>query len=149
VPYFLDGNNLIGRGGRDPSADEDRGALVRELCDRLRRTRARAVLFFDGVATPGATSFGDLAIRFSGSASADDAILREVSRAAAPAEIIVVTADRGLARRARDSGAKAMAPEEFWRRFGTARSGHAGGSSKVDVDEWMRYFGDERNRDGS
>jgi hypothetical protein len=41
-----------------------------------------------------------------------------------------------------------MAPEEFWRRFGGAGSGPAKDSAKVDVEEWMRYFDDERNRDG-
>src|SRR5207247_6718517 len=49
MPYFLDGNNLIGRerGSALPS-EEDRQALVAELAGRLRRTKATAALFFDG-----------------------------------------------------------------------------------------------------
>ncbi len=147
MPYFLDGNNLIGRArGRSRPEDEDRAALISELCDRLRRTRARAMLFFDGAAPVGGTSFGSLSIRFSGSVSADEVILREISRAAAPGEVVLVTADRELSRRARDTGAKTLAPQAFWDRFGNTREGASDETAAVDVEAWMRFFGDERNR---
>jgi hypothetical protein len=147
VPYFLDGNNLIGhaRGAARPS-DEDRRSLVAEVADRLRQNKATAVLFFDG---PGVrrSSLGSLSIRECGAGGADAAILDEIGRSRAPREITLVTADRELARRARDSGAKAVSPDDFWRRFGASKApapGDPGG--KVDVDDWMRYFGDENNR---
>lgn len=148
MPYFLDGNNLIGhaRGASRPS-EEDRRALIAEVADRLRQTRAKALLFFDG---PGEkrTSLGSLSIRECGAGGADAAILREIGRSAAPQEIIVVTADRDLARRARDSRAKALSPGDFWSRFGASKSPaprEQGG--KVDVEEWTRYFEDEKNRE--
>jgi hypothetical protein len=147
MPYFLDGNNLIGiaRGVSRPSED-DRSALVAEIADRLRQNRAKALLFFDG---PGEkrTSLGNLSIRECGAGGADDAILREIGRSPAPQEITVVTADRDLARRARDSRAKALSPADFWSRFGASKSpapGHQ--ADKVDVEEWTRYFEDEKNR---
>lgn len=149
MPYFLDGNNLIGRarGHRRPS-EEDRAALLSELCDRLRRTRASATVFFDGSGPVGATALGSLSIRSAGAASADEVILREISRSPAPAEIVLVTADRSLSRRARELGARALAPEEFWRRFGAVRGRSEEAAGSVDVEEWLRYFGDESNRDG-
>lgn len=148
MPYFLDGNNLIGlaRNVARPS-EEDRRSLVAEVSDRLRATKARALLFFDG---PGEkrTSLGSLAIRECGAGGADEAILREIGRCAAPQEIIVVTADRDLARRARDSRAKAITPAEFWSRFGVAKGPASGDpAGKVNVDEWMRYFEDDKNRE--
>ena len=147
MPYFLDGNNLIGkaRGTARPS-EEDRQSLVSEIADRLRTTRARAVLFFDG---PGEkrTSLGSLTIREAGAAGADEAILREIGRARAPAEITVVTEDRELARRARDSGAATLSPDDFWKRFGVGRSASSRDEAgKVDVEDWLRFFGDEKNR---
>ncbi len=147
MPYFLDGNNLIGHAlGASRPSEENRQSLVAEVADRLRRTRATAVLFFDG---PGGkrTSLGSLSIRECGGAGADDAILREIGRSSAPREIVVVTADRELARRARDCGAKAFSPGDFWSRFGASKApdrGEAGG--KVDVDAWLQYFEDEKNR---
>jgi hypothetical protein len=148
MPYFLDGNNLIGiaRGVSRPS-EEDRGALVAEVADRLRQTHARALLFFDG---PGEkrTSLGNLSVRECGAGGADEAILREIGRSPAPQEIIVVTADRELARRARDSRARALSPGDFWSRFGVSKGPprrESGGT--VDVEEWMRYFADEENRE--
>ena len=147
MPYLLDGNNLIGRERRGPGSRDDRDALVREVADRLRSTQARVVLFFDGTGDP--ASLGSLAVRFAGPATADDAILREVSRSARPREITVVTEDRDLARRARDAGARTSEPRDFWNRFGApARKPPATGSeSRVDVDDWMQWFSDERNRE--
>jgi predicted RNA-binding protein with PIN domain len=147
MPYFLDGNNLIGkaRGSRRPSED-DRQALVSEVSERLRRTRARAVLFFDGPGGRG-TSLGSLSIREAGAGGADEAILREIGRARAPGEIIVVTEDRDLSRRVRDAGAMTLSPDEFWRRFGTGQESSRRDDAKVDVEDWMKYFEDEKNRE--
>ncbi len=148
MPYFLDGNNLIGhaRGTARPS-DEDRQSLISEIADRLRKTRAKAVLFFDG---PGEnrTSLGNLSIREAGRGGADDAILREIGRSRTPREVVVVTADRDLARRSRDAGARSLSPDEFWSRFGVSTRAEApDDAAKVDVEDWLRYFQDEKNRE--
>jgi len=146
MPYFLDGNNLVGASRRTARpSEEDREALVRELCDRLRRTRARAVLFFDGPSPGGASELGSLSLRHSGAAPADDRIVAEIARSGSPSDIVVVTADRGLARRAREAGARAVTPADFWSRFGVA-PGPSREEPSVNVDEWLRYFSDESNR---
>jgi hypothetical protein len=144
VPYLVDGNNLIGaeRGGR--ASREDQAALVREISDRLRTTRARVVLFFDGAGDP--LSLGSLSVRFAGATTADDAILREVGRSSRPQEMTVVTADRELARRSRDAGGRATPPSEFWKSFGGQRPPRRGGETLVDVDDWLEWFSDARNR---
>ncbi len=149
MPYLVDGNNLIGRARRGKATDEDRSALIRELSDRLRQTRARVLIFFDG--SGDALSLGSLSIRFSGAVTADDAIIRDLGRSRAPREDQVVTADRDLARRARDAGARVLTPEEFWSRFGAERGVTKSGSTdepRVNVEEWTRFFEDEKNRDG-
>ncbi len=153
MPYLLDGNNLIGRVRRTARpTEEDRQALVAELSDRLRASRARAVLFFDGPGGGRGSSLGTLSIRETSRSggSADDAILQAVTKASAPAECIVVTGDRGLAARVRDAGGKVCGPEEFFQRFGrTARPPDGGPKSgPVDVEDWVRWFEDEKNRDG-
>jgi predicted RNA-binding protein with PIN domain len=154
VPYLLDGNNLIGSVRRTARpSEQDRDALVAEIADRLRRTRARAILFFDGPAGERSRELGSLSIRTPSTAgsSADDAILREIAAARSPRDCIVVTADRELARRARDAGARVATPEDFFARFGAASPG--GGSDRdaasttQSVEEWMRYFEDPRNRE--
>ena len=106
MPYLVDGNNLIGaeRGGR--ASKDDQEALRREISDRLRATRARVVLFFDGGGN--SASLGSLSVRHSGASTADDAIVREVERSSRPQEMIVVTADQGLARRTRDAGGRTI-----------------------------------------
>ena len=141
MPYFLDGNNLM----RRPGATADRAALVAELADRLRRTRARAVVFFDGPSDGAPTALGALSLRFARGVSADDAIVAAISRSPAPSDVIVVTADRELVRRARDAGANTLDPEAFWARFGKGPAPDDP-NERVDVGEWMRYFADDRNR---
>jgi hypothetical protein len=85
VPYLLDGNNLIGLVRRTARpTEEDRQALVAELAERLRATRARAILFFDGPAGARGSSLGRLSVRQASGGSADDAILAEVRQAASP-----------------------------------------------------------------
>ena len=146
VPYLVDGNNLIGveHGGR--ASLENQEALRREISDRLRSTHARVVLFFDGAGS--SVSFGSLSERFAGAATADDAILRELGRSARPQEMIVVTADRELARRTRDAGGRVTSPPEFWKRFGTPErsSPRPAGETRVDVDDWLKWLSDDRNR---
>src|SRR5471030_3237291 len=125
MPYFLDGNNLIGlerKTARPDSADRD--ALVAELAERLRSTRSSVRLFFDGPAGRPAT-LGKLTVTDAGG-SADDAILREIRAASDPGQVTVVTADRELSRRARDAGARTMAPSDFWAHFGAAGNRPAG-----------------------
>jgi len=147
VPYFLDGNNLIGLArGRSRPEPEDRSALIAELCDRLRRTRASAILFFDGELPDGGTVLGPLRIRCSGRRTADETILGEISRSKAPGEIVLVTADRDLDRRARDAGAKTLAPQAFWARFGAGSRAKGEDSEEIDAEEWIRFFDDDRNR---
>jgi len=148
MPFLIDGNNLIGaaRGSSRPSA-EDRAALIAEVADRLRRTRARAILFFDGDAERRA-ELGALAVRPSGAASADDAILEEIRRSRAPRECTVVTEDRALKGRARELGARAITPGDFWARLGKRpASASPRTEENVDVEEWLRYFEDEKNRE--
>jgi predicted RNA-binding protein with PIN domain len=145
VPYLLDGDNLVGTARRRSGGSEDRDALVSEIAERLRRTRASVVLFFDGAGR--SLSLGHLSVRFAGAYSADDAIVREISRSPKPRETTVVTADRELARRARDAGAIAMSPADFWKRFGAVDPGRARpNDTRVDVDEWMKWFAEEGNK---
>jgi rRNA-processing protein FCF1 len=149
MPYLLDGNNLIGiaRNTSRPG-EEDRRALIAEVADRLRATRARATIFFDGPADGRGAALGSLTVRAGSGGSADDAIVREVERARAPEELTVVTADRELSRRVRDAGGKVVSPTEFFRRFGknVAAGAAGGGGGPVDVEDWLRYFEDDSNR---
>jgi predicted RNA-binding protein with PIN domain len=148
VPYFLDGNNLIGLARKKSRpGEDDRRALVSELSDRLRQTRSSVRLFFDGPAGR-TTSLGRLTVIDAGG-SADETIVREVRGTADAGQVTVVTADRELARRVRDVGAKTMSPDIFWSRFakGAAEAPPGpGGNDRVDVDEWLDYFSDPANR---
>ena len=148
MPYLLDGNNLIGRVRRTARpTDEDRRALVAEIAERLRRTRARATIFFDGPAGERPTSLGPLSVRVTAPESADDAIVGEIERSRAPGEAIVVTAARALAARVGAAGGRALSPEAFFSRVGATAPSASEKADRVDVEEWTRYFADERNRE--
>ena len=145
MPYFLDGDNLVGTARGRPPAPEERDALVSEVAERLRRTRARVLRFCDG--TGKSVSLGSRSLRVAGAVSADDAIVREIARSSRPRETTVVTADRDLAHRARDAGAVTLSPTDFWKRFGASEtpSGRPA-DTRVDVDDWMTWFDNERKK---
>ncbi|MDQ6894790.1 MAG: NYN domain-containing protein [Acidobacteriota bacterium] len=144
MPYYLDGNNLIGLARRTARpGEDDRAALLSEIAARLRGNRSSIRVFFDGEGR--AASFGSLTVSGTGG-SADEAIVREIGKAADPRQITVVTADRELARRTRDFGAKTMAPADFWSRFGGSAAPERSKPAQVDVDEWLDYFADPKNR---
>ena len=148
VPYLVDGNNVVGAERRGAASDDGRDALVREIANRLRATQARVVLFFDGRGN--SASLGSLSVRYSGASTADDAIVHEVERSSRPQEMIVVTADQGLARRTRDGGGRTISPAEFWKKFGapTRPAAVPAAEGRVDVDDWMKWLSDDRNRKG-
>ena len=149
MPYRLAGNNLIGRVRRTARpSEEDRAALVAEIAERLRRTRARATLYFDGPAGARLSSLGSLTVRTASGSNADEAIVREIERSRAPGELVVVPGDRELSRRARAAGAKVADPGEFFARFGAGRAGPDAGertpATAAELEEWMRYFDEGR-----
>jgi predicted RNA-binding protein with PIN domain len=149
MPYLVDGNNLLGRVlGKAPRGEGERSALVRELAERLRSTRARVTLVFDGAAPHGAASksLGPLAVRFAGSRPADDVIAESVQRAAAPRDWIAVTDDRALAERVRSAGGRVSSVTDFWARFGSAAASGEGATPAQSLEDWLEYFSDERNR---
>lgn len=149
MPYLVDGNNLLGRVlGQAPRTEEERAALVRELADRLRETRARVTLVFDGSAPQGssARSLGPLTVRFAGSRTADDVITAAVEQAAAPRDWIAVTDDRGLADRVRSAGGRVSSVSDFWARFGASAAPDGESSTRPAVEDWVEYFSDEKNR---
>jgi hypothetical protein len=58
-----------------------------------------------------------------------------------------VTADRDLARRARDLGAAALSPPDFWKRFGAgAEPKRPSREGPVNVEDWLDWFSDDSNR---
>lgn len=148
MPFFVDGNNLAGRVlGRPAASGEDRRVVHERIAARIRRGRSTVVLFFDGEPETGRSegSFGALTVRYSGRASADDAIVEAVSRAGAPRDCHVVTDDRALAGRVRALGGRILSTSEFWARL-EPEAVESRDSSAVNVDEWMEFFADDGNR---
>lgn len=148
MPYLVDGSNLGGLLGGAAGA-RDAVAVVRALLPWARERRAVTVVF-DGPPRPEvAARYGPLAVEWSGARSADDAIAARV--AANATGWIVVTADRELARRCRDLGARVEPAPRFAektagprRRKTTSRAAEAtAGKPPAHADErdhWRRVF---------
>jgi hypothetical protein len=90
---------------------------------------------------------GALTVRYAGNRSADDAIIEAVERSKARRDCHVVTDDRALAERARQRGARSLSVSDFWGRLADETPARGEGKS-VDVDDWMSFFSDDRNRLG-
>jgi hypothetical protein len=148
MPFFVDGNNLLGHLTGGPQAsDAERRAVQGKIAARVRSGKSSVVLFFDGEPDAGKREawMGALTVRYAGNRSADDAIIEAVERSKARRDCHLVTDDRALAERARQRGARSLSVSDFWGRLADEPPARGEGKS-VDVDDWMSFFSDDRNR---
>ena len=148
MPYLVDGHNVLGfLSGKSNPSEEEKQRLLRNLADRLRGVRARVEVVFDGPPRAGrsASSLGALSVRYAGTRPADDVIAEIVARSSSPADLRVVTDDRGLSLRAREAGARTLSAREFCDRF-VKPGPEAEGGGRIDLEDWLDFFSDEQNR---
>ena len=148
MPYWFDGNNLI---GLSASATRQQPDLLRAFLSKLaeyhRAGGGRFLVYFDGDDPGRSSPPPGVRALYAAPVSADDAIVERLRGIHHPAEVIVVTNDRQLQSRCRSAGAKVLGWQQFTAKM-LSRMRQRGTDSRqeVDVQEWMEYFGIE---DGS
>jgi predicted RNA-binding protein with PIN domain len=161
---FVDGHNALNVLGVDAGNHEaDRGALLREVRERVRLMRPGATVFFDGHPPPGefaASQARGVRVVFSRNREADEDIVDAVRDADEPRRVLVVTDDLGLSRRVQQLGAVAQRVRAFFaepvataqpeneRSGQVAYDGDARGLSDAEIAEMERRFVSERPRSG-
>jgi hypothetical protein len=143
MPYWFDGNNLIGQSAQRARSDpKTRRAFLQYLSDLAKSGGGRFTVFFDGDDPERAVPPRGVQVRYCAPLSADETLCRSVEANRTPAEIIVVSNDHELRIRCRDAGSKTLTWNEFTSRKRTpASSDKRHREEKVNVDEWIRYFG--------
>jgi len=145
MPYWFDGNNIIGQSTTATQQDPmRRRSFLAWLSGHATSRGGWFLVFFDGDNSEHFVPPRGVRVRYSAPLSTDDAILSQAEGAPAPAEITVVTNDRGLSARCRSAGLKTMNWGQFTDRM--AASSHARGDpdakpDNIDLQEWSRYFG--------
>jgi len=146
MPYWFDGNNLIGQSAATAKADpKTRQAFLSALSAYRRSGGGKFLVYFDGDDPHRFSTPTGIKVRYSAPESTDAVLLRRLREIRQPSEIIVVTNDLELTSRCRNAGASAM----NWRQFTSKMQSRQNSKSKkerdpqepVDVEEWMRYFG--------
>jgi predicted RNA-binding protein with PIN domain len=122
MPFLIDGHNLIGHmPGMSLADPEDEAVLVQALAAFCRRTRSKAVVYFDrgAIDSGSGTAAGAVQVRFvRPPRTADDAIVEHVqSLRGEAANWTVVTSDRALRQAVRQAGARHQPSPEFARRL--------------------------------
>jgi len=146
MPYWFDGNNLMGQSAA--AAREDarmRRAFLSALSSYQRSGGGRFLVYFDGDVAHSSAAPPGIIVRYSAPESTDTTILRRLREIRHPSEVIVVTNDRDLAVRCRDAGAATV----DWRTFTMKMQSRpqsrprkqTASQDPVDVEYWMRYFG--------
>src|SRR5512136_492710 len=114
MPYWFDGNNLIGQSAAAARADSQaRRGFLSELMSYHRAGGGKFLVYFDGDDPDRATAPPGVSIRYSAPVSTDAAILQRLRSMHNPAEIIIVTNDRELALQCRNERATVI----DWRQF--------------------------------
>lgn len=149
MPYLIDASNL--GGALEGAAGARDAELVVRYLQEWARERGHVVAVFDGA--PGARvadRYGPLEVVWSGlGRSADDEIARRA--AVEPAQWIVVTNDRELARRCRDLGAAVQSAralsKHVERPHPQSRRGRRASDkpapSAAEREYWKKVFGGE------
>jgi predicted RNA-binding protein with PIN domain len=145
MPYWFDGNNLIGQS--TAAARENprvRQAFLSTLSSFYKAGGGRFLVYFDGDDPGHAAVPPGISVRYSAPSSTDEIMLRRLREVQYPSEIIVVSNDRELAARCRNAGASTMTWSQFAAKMKSrhsARSTRSAPQERVDVEDWMRYFG--------
>lgn len=144
MPYWFDGNNLIGQSAAQARLDRQTRKSFLELLSGYALARGgRFTVFFDGDDPGGPMPPRGVRVRYCAPLSTDDAIICHAEAASAPSEVIVVTNDHGLAARCRSAGVRTM----DWRQFTDKKNANPKKSAKpvkeekIDLEDWSRYFG--------
>jgi predicted RNA-binding protein with PIN domain len=150
MPYWFDGNNLI---GQSVAAARTNAGVRKDFLSTLsslnRSGGGRFLVYFDGDDVDRAAHPPGISVRYSAPLSTDDAILRRLREVHRAEEVIIVTNDRGLIVQCRHEGAKALTWQEFIAKM-QSRSARAPAPRRkedpVDVDEWIEFFGFDRTK---
>jgi len=144
MPYWFDGNNLIGQSVAAARSDsQSRRAFLSTLHSYHRSGGGRFLVYFDGDDSDRSTMPPGVSVRYSSPLSTDEAILRRLKETVHPSEIIVVTNDRDLRSQCRNEGATVLTWQEFADKMRSRRQQNnlINQPERIDVDEWIRYFG--------
>lgn len=149
MPILIDGNNLL---HGLPRGSRTRSDVRRLALDRVRHEHQRVTVVFDGpppTGSPEREALGKVSIVWAGSRSADDVIVASLPSGPEARQWVVVTDDRGLARRAQDRGAE-VRPLAAWRARSSGRGRGVRAEREThrvgDVASWEAYF-DSRGED--
>jgi predicted RNA-binding protein with PIN domain len=151
MPYWLDGNNLIGQPAHVAQKDRDtRRNFLALLSEYSLARRHQFTVFFDGDDCERTKPPRGVLVRYSAPLSSDAAILEKLRGVKAPADIIVATNDRELSSSCRNAGARTMDWAQFTSqmRTGAHSSGRKSKSAKeekIQIDEWIEFFGLDKN----
>ena len=149
MPYWFDGNNLIGQSVARARSDRNtRRAFLAELSGYARTRGGRFIVFFDGDDPDRSLPPAGVQVQYCAPASTDALILKRLAEIRTPGETIVVSNDRSLQAGCKAAGAKVLNWEGFCSRM---KSKPLAGrhlqdrEESVDLEEWTRYFGLEKD----
>lgn len=145
MPYWFDGNNLIGQSADSARArPKRRQEFLSTLSAYHKSGGGWFLVYFDGDDPGQSMPPPGVRIRYSAPLCADDAIVRRLHEIRRPSEVIVVSNDTALRNRCRNAGSKVMDWQQFTSKMQTRKLRPSGGKDfqePVDVEDWMEYFG--------
>lgn len=149
MPLLIDGNNLL---HSLPRSERSRADVRHLVLEAVRHERLQVTVVFDGPppdGSPNVEHLGRVTVRYSGSSSADDVILRALPEGYRASEWAVVTDDRELGNRIRDRGGRVLSLGEWHSRRPrpSRRPTHEPMLSSHDITEWEGYFANNRDED--
>ena len=149
MPYWFDGNNLIGQSAAvSRSRPQDRQEFLATLSGYYHSGGGLFLVYFDGDDSTRTMPPPGIRVRYSAPLSADEAITRRLHEMGRPGEVTVVSNDRELQNRCRSAGATVLNWQQFSSKMKSRKIRQPGKDIQkpVDVEDWIEYFGLDKSK---
>lgn len=155
--YLIDGNNII-HSNLDWKKifDEDKerlkNLLVQKVVDHFKDSKNKITIFFDGFNFNHSFSnvSYNVSIKHAKNKTADETILITIQKSQNPRNLVVITSDSELRRKARLWGCTVISSEEFIRQLDNRKNTNLEKPdelSKNEVNEWLKIFTQSENKE--
>lgn len=155
--YLIDGNNVIHSNPEwkklfDEDKERSKNLLVQKVVDHFKDSKNKATIFFDGFNFVHSFSnvSHNVSIKHAKNKSADETIVITIEKLQNPRNLVVITSDVELQRKARLRYSTVISSEDFIKQLDNRKVTNLEKPdelSKNEVNEWLKLFTQSENKE--
>lgn len=155
--YLIDGNNIIHSNPNwkvifDEDKERAKNLLVQKVVNHFKDSKNKITIFFDGFNfNHSFTNVSyNVSIKHAKNKTADETILITIEKSQNPRNLVVITTDLELQRKAKLWGCKVVSSEEFIEQLDKHENTNLEKPDELsmnEMNEWLRIFNQSENKE--